>query len=88
MGGTDYSHHGDILIRGTEDIGKIEKVVSLVAEMTAANFSLDRRHVEKRPTTLNLCSPVAVGEEPIMSNTMEPVRQHMEQEAANELARG
>jgi hypothetical protein len=32
--GTDRRHHRDILIRGTENVGKIGKVFSLVAEMT------------------------------------------------------
>jgi hypothetical protein len=41
--GTDCRHHRDILIRGTENIGKVGKVFSLVAEMTLTAVEMRSR---------------------------------------------
>ena len=44
-----------------------------------------RRHREQLASVRNVCGSVAGGEQPIVSNAMEALRQHVDQEAPDEL---
>ena len=46
---------------------------------------LFRRHREQLASVRNVCGSVAVGEQPIVPDAVEALRQHMDQQAPDEL---
>ena len=57
-----------------------------------SSWSLDLgrggRHVQQLAAAREHGRPVAVGEQPVVADAVEPVREHVQQEAAHELAGG
>src|ERR1700688_3343693 len=62
------------------------EAVAVVGRRIGGRF--DRRHPEQFPATLKLAGTMAVAEEAVVSDTMKSIRQHMDQEAADELLSG
>src|ERR1700688_5207892 len=66
--------------------GQSFEAVAVVGRRLGGRF--DRRHPEQFPATLKLAGTMAIAEEAVVSNAVKSIRQHMDQEAANELLSG
>jgi hypothetical protein len=58
----------------------------LVVGIVAVAIRRGGRHVEELSTESKLVGTMSVGEQPVVANAMEAVREDVEQESANELA--
>ena len=58
-------------------------IIDLIA---VCSFEITSWRVEQAAAQRQFVGAMTIGEQPVVTNTIEPVRQNMKQEAANELA--
>ena len=60
----------------------------IIDAVAVCSFEVTSWHIEQAAAQRQFVGAMTIGKQPVVTNTIEPVRQNMKQEAANELASG